>query len=199
MDGELEVNASKFLLKRMAADKSLSQTWSNYHLIKSCLQKETQEPLVIDIANRVSRQLTYEQKGYQQQTTTPKKVQVNRWLKPVMGVGIAASVAFMSIFMLQTQGIENSHESILNTAKVHINTTKSIIEPDISATMAASSKTLLPPPYLSRFPSTSSGYSGSYNQSFSHNLNTPYLILINQSVQTTNNQLSPLLIKNISD
>lgn len=39
MDGELEINASKFLLKRMAADDSLSETWNNYHLIKSCLQK----------------------------------------------------------------------------------------------------------------------------------------------------------------
>ena len=37
MDGELEANASQFLLKRMAADKTLSQTWDNYHLIKSCL------------------------------------------------------------------------------------------------------------------------------------------------------------------
>ena len=70
MDGELEINASKFLLKRMAADDSLSQTWDSYHLIKSCLQKEQNQPLVVDIAFRVTEQLNNEHGDLQVSTVT---------------------------------------------------------------------------------------------------------------------------------
>jgi len=190
MDGELEANASQFLLKRMAADKALSQTWDKYHLIKSCLQKEADEPLVIDIASRVSAEL-----GLIKENVVIEKPQVNRWLKPVMGLGIAASVAFMSVFMLQTQQIEgvNANSGVVIANKIEI---AQPLKTNIPVTLASSSKSIVPLS-LSRFPSVSAKEYETFNQGLSQNYNTPYLILINQSAQ--NKPLSPMKIKAIGD
>lgn len=190
MDGELEANASQFLIKRMAADKVLSQTWDNYHLIKSCLQKEKQEPLVFDIASRVSAEL-----GLTKNKVIVERPSVNRWLKPVMGLGIAASVAFLSVFMLQNQQIENTNVQ----PGIIVAEQARIVQPfktNIPVTLASSSKSLVPLS-LSRFPSVSAKNSESFNQGFSQHYNAPYLILINQPV--VNKPLSPMKIEAISD
>ena len=190
MDGELDINASQFLLKRMASDDALKHTWENYHLIKSCLQKESNEPLVFDVASRVCEEL-----GMPKNRTTTVKPQVNRWLKPIMGIGIAASVALMSVFVMQNQQIDGLNTSVqTNIAQV---STFKPIKTNISANVATSVKAFVPPPSLSRFPSISTQNNINYNQGYSKNMDTPYLILINQSQDTQ--QLSPMRIKDISD
>jgi len=196
MDGELEVNASQFLLKRMAADKSLSQTWENYHLVKSCLQKEGKEPLVIDIASRVSAELL----GMQQQPTIlMDKPVINKWLKPVMGIAIAASVAFMSVLMIQNQQIDGLNElPDLNIAgNVEVN--QPIIKPVITANYANSGRSIVSPPaMLTRFPSVSAASNSlNYGQGLSNSSNMPYMIILNQSVK--NKTLSPMQNKDLSD
>lgn len=201
MDGELEVNASKFLLKRMASDDSLSQKWDKYHLIKSCLQKEKQEPLMVDVASRVTAQLIKDSNSVNSPLNIevkPKASRLHKWLKPVMGLGIAASVAFMSVLMIQNQGVENGAEPILNNTFVGTTPANSFLENNISAsaTVVASGKTILPPPSLSRFPSLSAKNT---NINYMQNVNTPYLIIINQSTQNTNKHLSPIRIEDISD
>ena len=190
MDGELDTNASQFLLKRMASDDALKHTWKNYHLIKSCLQKESQEPLIFDVAGRVCEEL-----GMPKNQTSIVKPQVNRWLKPIMGVGIAASVALMSVFVMQNQQIDGLNPSLQNNI-VQATTIKPI-KTNISANVATSGKAFIPPPSLSRFPSLSAQKSTSFNQDYSKNMNTPYLILINQPQNHT--QLSPMRINDISD
>ncbi len=188
MDGELEFNASKFLLKRMAADESLSKTWENYHLIKSCLQKKPHEPLVVDIASKVSQKL-------QGQNITVGKIEpkLNRWLKPVLGVGIAASVAFLSVFMLQNQQVNTPTATILANNAVP----NPIIKPMIQPSLASAGKTFVPPPSLSRYPSLSTKNNYSSNQVLSQSMGMPYLIIINQKAKQHN--LSPMKIKDLSD
>ncbi len=200
MDGELELNASQFLLKRMASDKSLSQTWQNYHLIKSCLQKESQEPLLIDVASRVSVKL-----GLQVDEIIVQKPSVNRWLKPIMGLSIAASVAFMSVMMIQNQMIQNQQiEGVELASAVNPMIVKSeinpLIKPSIVANMANGNTSIVSPPaLLSRFPSAPANNSYGYNnmQGFSNNANMPYILIINQS--SNNKHLSPMRINGLSD
>ena len=195
MDGELEINASKFLLKRMAADKSLSKTWDSYHLIKSCLQKKSQMPLIVDVASKVIEQLSHEHLHFQNHKVIPQESRINRWLKPVIGVGIAASVAMMSVFMLQNQQLDGMElNSAINI--VHNNGIKPL-KTIISANVATSGKTIVPPPSLSRFPSISAKKLYDYNQGISHNMNTPYLIIVDQT--TGKQQLSPMRIKDVAD
>lgn len=189
MDGELEINASKFLLKRMASDDSLSKTWENYHLIKSCLQKQDSEPL-IDVSKRVARQLKNEQEGYSKQIIQEKKPLMHRWLKPVIGLGIAASVAFMSVTMLQNQQINGVNPTpVVENTLAQVDYTSPILQTHINATTASSETMLMPPPSLSRFPSASQQ---SFNQSHYFNNKTPYIIVINNSANSANDQLSPI-------
>jgi len=197
MDGELETHASQFLLKRMASDASLSATWDSYHLIKSCLQKEAQEPLVIDVASKVTQQLKgmqFEDIDVQEnQQTEADKAPWLKVLKPILGLGIAASVAFMSVTMLQqlqNNGADNPH--FAQTQGV-------AIEVPLSAKVAASHSTLVPPPSLSRFPSVSSKQQGYYSQGLSQNINDlPYMI-INQSNHNHKNNFSPIKSEGLTD
>ncbi len=200
MDGELELNASQFLLKRMASDKSLSKTWGSYHLIKSCLQKESQEPLLIDVASQVCAKL-----GLQHDETVVMQPIVNRWLKPLMGLSIAASVAFMSVMMIQNQQIDNlqpnTEDSLVVKSGVNPSFNPSFnpaIQPNITANMANGNTSLVSPPaLLSRFPSASANNSYGYTQEFSNNVNMPYILIINQS--SHKKYLSPMKIKDLSD
>jgi negative regulator of sigma E activity len=198
MDGELDNNASKFLLKRMASDDALSKTWDSYHLIKSCLQKEKNQPLIIDIAGRVSEQLGLLK---DKQEIAAQEPQMKRWLKPVFGVGIAASVALLSVIMLQNRQIGTPINGLATSGSASIaQTTVNLpIRTNISANVATSDKTIVPPPSLSRFPSVSSKNTYNYNQGYSHNINMPYLIIINQPVNNANKQLSPMRIKDVAD
>jgi len=192
MDGELDTNASKFLLKRMASDDALKKTWENYHLIKSCLQKDKDEPLVIDVASRVCEEL-----GMPKHKTVETKPVVNKWLKPIMGIGIAASVALMSVLILQNQQLEGSIPvGQPNVANVVQNLSIKPIKTNISANVATSETTFVPPPSLSRFPSVSSKNTGANTQSFPQNSQLPYLIIINKP---NNQQLSPMRSNNVSD
>lgn len=190
MDGELEVNASQFLLKRMAADKSLSKTWENYHLIKSCLQKEEQEPLVIDIVSRVSAEL-----GLRKPDAIIEKPVINKWLKPVIGFSIAASVAFMSVLMVRNQQVEGVEPNMNIAGKASIN--QPLIKPSISANYANGGRSFVSPPtMLSRFPSVTAA-KNTYNQDMSASTHVPYMVIIDQSVQEK--RLSPMKNMDVGD
>jgi negative regulator of sigma E activity len=193
MDGELEMNASQFLLKRMASDDSLSSTWSSYHLIKSCMQKKISEPLIIDITDKVIQQLSHQKP----ELITDIPV-TNKWLKPILGMGIAASVAFMSVSLLQNQqgvNIDSATEKLTSIAQENI---AQPIKTNISANVATASSTIVPPPSLSRFPSISTQESIDYNQGFSRNMNIPYLIRVNEA-QKASKRYSPIIIEEVTD
>ena len=197
MDGELEINASKFLLKRMAADKSLSEKWESYHLIKSCLQRQSGEPLVIDVAAKVCQQLSQQHVGISQDFTTDTKQKVlHKWLKPVLGMGIAASVAFMSVFLIQNK--TETGVSPNNQQTIALQTGLRPLPVNISANIVSGSQSIVKPPAsLSRFPSVSAKNTFNYNQGFSQTNSMPYMIIINQS--EANKNLTPLRIDKLSD
>ncbi len=96
MDGEMEPNAIRFLIKRMVSDQQLAETWNHYHLIRGCLQKSPQEPLMVDVAEQVLARLGVRE--YHQQEAPSQQ---RRWIKPVAGAGIAASVALTALLMWQ--------------------------------------------------------------------------------------------------
>jgi len=96
MDGEMDSNAIRFLIKRMISDPSLGQTWNRYHLIRGCLQKSPDEPLMVNVADQVLARLGVREYGQPEPSS-----RAHRWLKPVAGMGIAASVALTAVLLLQ--------------------------------------------------------------------------------------------------
>lgn len=99
MDGELSHEAGLFLTRRLSSDKTMCETWERYHLVRDCIRQPGSKQLVSGLSVRISRSLEAED------TPEVSRWQNNRWLKPVSGVAIAASVALMAIVITGPQTI----------------------------------------------------------------------------------------------
>ncbi len=139
MDGELSSDCSKFLLKRMQSDSELKSSWNTYHMLRSCLQKEHDAPLIQDLGSAVVAQLNSHE---HQKTTVAKKT--NGWLKSFTGGAIAASVALFAVFSFNNM---NQIEQTVNQP-VFAKTSKQLINPP-NATVVRVEQ----PTGYSRFPS----------------------------------------------
>lgn len=91
VDGEISLETSRFLVRRLGADDELRATWTRYHLIRDCLRHQDGSIAGEDLCARVGRALENEQ-PVKRSRPIP-----TRWLKPVAGLAIAASVALMGI------------------------------------------------------------------------------------------------------
>ena len=104
MDGELESSARNFLVRRLASDQELSGRWRRYHLIRACLQREFTAG--VDLGSRVSAALASE----------PELASVSaasRWLRPLGGAAIAASVAVAALVAINTSLLEREEPQLL--------------------------------------------------------------------------------------
>lgn len=92
MDGELSTDAGRFVVRRAASDDSLGETWQRYHLIRDCLRRpgETTSLATLSID---PDQLDDELSADHSVPTRPE----SRWLRPVAGSAIAASVAAIAV------------------------------------------------------------------------------------------------------
>lgn len=90
MDGEISREASRFLVRRLGSDTELSATWARYHLVRDCLRNQDGGIAQEDLCSRVSRALENEE------VAAPQRA-MSRWLKPVAGAAIAASVALVAV------------------------------------------------------------------------------------------------------
>lgn len=91
MDGELSRETGLFLTRRLSSDAAFGQTWRRYHLIRDCMRQPGGRAPVVDFSGRVRRLLADD-------TVSPlTETADRRWLRPVAGLAIAATVAFMAI------------------------------------------------------------------------------------------------------
>jgi len=95
MDGEISRETSRFLVRRLGADKELCATWARYHLVRDCLRHHEGGLASSDLCQRVSLALESEPA----QAPTRRRLSM-AWLKPVAGMAVAASVALMAIVMV---------------------------------------------------------------------------------------------------
>ncbi len=96
MDGELSRETGLFLTRRLSADEVLTGTWERYHLIRDCIRYQGRHQggriSVRNFSQRIKAALSEE-------VVTPHKgLSSKRWLKPVTGMAVAATVAAMAIF-----------------------------------------------------------------------------------------------------
>lgn len=89
MDGELERDERAFLLRRLQHDGELKATWTRYHLMRDVMARRPgSTPL--DLSDRVMRALDAP-------TVQPVAADRQRWWRPMAGVALAASVAWMAV------------------------------------------------------------------------------------------------------
>ncbi len=91
VDGEISRETSRFLVRRLGADEELRATWTRYHLVRDCLRYQEGSIAGDDLCARVRLELENEEDA------APSRTAPARWLKPLAGLAIAASVALMAI------------------------------------------------------------------------------------------------------
>jgi sigma-E factor negative regulatory protein RseA len=94
MDGELSRETGLFLTRRLSTDQELSQAWRRYHLIRDCLRQPGGRVPLVDIARCMRNALG------QETLATPVAAGRNRWVRPVSGLAIAATVAVMAVIAI---------------------------------------------------------------------------------------------------
>jgi len=91
MDGEVNAETGRFLLRRMGSDADLCATWARYHLVRDCLRHEDGAGYDTELCRRVNRALQDEP------AVRAGAWAARRWLRPVAGGAIAAVVALMAV------------------------------------------------------------------------------------------------------
>jgi len=99
MDGELSRETGLFLTRRLSSDEEMCETWERYHLIRDCIRQPGSKQVVTGLSVKISDSLDA------QDAPVVSPWRYNRWLKPVSGLAIAASVAVMAIVVTAPQPI----------------------------------------------------------------------------------------------
>ena len=91
MDGEFSRETGMFLTRRLASEEAMCATWERYHLIRDCIRQPGSKQVVTGLCEKVNASLDAEDAPVGTSGNT------SRWLKPVAGLAIAASVALLAI------------------------------------------------------------------------------------------------------
>jgi negative regulator of sigma E activity len=190
-DGELSAAECDLLARRLAKDEALRAQWSRYSMIGAALRAERGVALHDRVAWRVQTAIApdvaYGEGDVAATGRTAALVpadalrasRAERWVRysrPLMGAGIAASVAVMSVMWLRNQEspetvvASNSAESIVlaaepatpvAAARIATAAPASAGEADLYSTPAPSSQTSIgPPARLANYVVAHSEYSG---------------------------------------
>jgi sigma-E factor negative regulatory protein RseA len=112
-DGELPAGECELLARRLAKDDVLRTQWARYALIGAAVRAERGVRLDFKVADRVATALASDSDAEASVTKIAVGADVaapatrsrrGGWLKPMAGVGIAASVAAASILWIRTEG-----------------------------------------------------------------------------------------------
>ena len=104
VDGELPDNEAELLIRRMSQDAELRKEVANYLAIGRVIRDEMGIAAADKLHSRVAAELG---EHYDDEADKTEVSVAARSLKPLAGAAIAASVALVAIFMLQTtDGVE---------------------------------------------------------------------------------------------
>lgn len=96
MDGELDRDAARFLLRRVDADPQLKATWERFHLTRAALRRQGSLAAGDGFAARVMAQLADEQ--------APRATaRFEGWRRLVAGGAIAAGVAMAALMLARPE------------------------------------------------------------------------------------------------
>ncbi len=97
VDGELPENESELLLRRLSQDGEFRQVVENYFEIGRYIRRDAEVPNMAQLRGRIAEAL-----GEEVHVSEVADVAVsNKYIKPLAGFAVAASVAMLAIFSLQ--------------------------------------------------------------------------------------------------
>lgn len=117
LDGELSQAESEMLFRRMENDAELRAVWQRYSMIHDAVHREMPEQFDTGFSSRVMAAIESDAAVASDETVAGQpgviRAGINRLLKPVAGLAVAASVAAMAIIGLQNiNGIPGSDEDV---------------------------------------------------------------------------------------
>jgi negative regulator of sigma E activity len=113
LDGELPRPEVELLLRRLAGNDELRVSLSRYVVIGECLRNAPGRSVTRGFANRVSAAVAAEGGSARRDTLRS----VTRWLRPLGGLGVAATVATVAILGLQrTQNVTPAENQVASIA-----------------------------------------------------------------------------------
>jgi len=99
VDGEIDESESH-IADHLLKDQELMDTWSRYHLLSDCLNRQLPEYIGRNLSNDIAKLIQDEPTILAPTNTTAS------FMKPVVGFAIAASVTAMAILGVQQQRLE---------------------------------------------------------------------------------------------
>src|SRR3546814_14417138 len=97
LDGEVAVDESKFLLRRVSSERELGETWSRWSLASVAMRGQTSLPMAADLADRVANAIAHEP------ALKPHAKRGSRPLLPCAGgFAVAARLALVPLLVLTT-------------------------------------------------------------------------------------------------
>ncbi len=118
MDGELDDNETQFLLRRLDHDQALRERWERYHRVRSIMQDHhgvseqhasslspSLDGFAVGIAEAIANDPTPVVEQHSDQSAAPGAAgrSSRRWLQPLAGMAVAASVAVVAFNVWQPQ------------------------------------------------------------------------------------------------
>ena len=98
VDGESGAFEARRLARELTTNESLKKRWARYHLIGDAMRDELPPRIPRGFSAQVMAQIHGEMPGYDSMLNPTR----SRWSKPLAGLAIAASVAAVSVLLLQT-------------------------------------------------------------------------------------------------
>lgn len=105
VDGELAENETELLLRRLSQDAALRQLVAQYLAIGRGVRGEREIVGMVDLRGRIASALGEEQPI---EAVPAAGGSPSRWLRPVAGVAVAATVAGLALVSLQTLELDGS-------------------------------------------------------------------------------------------
>jgi sigma-E factor negative regulatory protein RseA len=104
VDGELAENETELLLRRLSQDAALRQLVAQYLRIGRAVRSEREIPGMVDLRGRIANALGEEQPI---EAVPAAGRSPTRWVRPVAGVAVAATVAGLALVSLQALDIDS--------------------------------------------------------------------------------------------
>lgn len=130
VDGELENESSRFLLRRLESDTELNSRWHRFQVIGDCMRGQYAGRSAMQLRTRIAAQIADEPlPALNDHSATQSQ---RRFLRPMAGIAVAASVAVVAVMGLRNQAPtqEETQPLAVPTASISADT----VQPAAAAT-----------------------------------------------------------------
>lgn len=111
VDDELSADERELLYRRLEQQPPLRAKWSRYHALGDMIRGHVQGDARLDISRSI-------QAAIAQDTTYAAKPVAPRWMRPLSGAALAATVAFMAVLGIQKVTVTDTQVELAPVAQL---------------------------------------------------------------------------------